>query len=89
VSTTPSSAARSLLPASVSVSALTDEGATAEALAAFFKLVDTFMTVLNSPAMLAARQRADVQALVNRQDADLAAARKTGDTTKLSEDASG
>lgn len=76
-------------PTSVGISAVSDVGAVAEAFAAFFKAADTLLTILNSPAMLAARQRADVQAILNKDDADLVQAQHTGDATQVSKDSSG
>lgn len=64
----------STTPATVQVSAVTDIGAVAQALASIFKFADTLALMLNTPDMIAARQRADVQALLNQSDADLKAA---------------
>ena len=66
-----------------------DVGQVAQALAAVFNFADHLNAILNSPTMIAARQRADVQALLNKQDADMSAAHKTGDLTQINRDESG
>jgi hypothetical protein len=73
----------------ISVSAITDVGAVAEALAAVFKLADSIFEVVNTPAMVAARQRVDVQAILNEWDSDLLVAQKTGDVAQVDRDSSG
>jgi hypothetical protein len=61
----------------------------AAALAAMFKFGDTLVTILNSPAMIAARNSADVQTALSKMDSDLAEARKTGDLSEIDKESSG
>jgi hypothetical protein len=66
----------------------TDVGQVAQALAAVFKAWDDFSAIVNSPAMLAARQSEAVQSALAKMDADLLAAQKTSDLTKIDAEAS-
>jgi hypothetical protein len=61
----------------------------AAALAAVFNFSDKLVTMLNTPAMLAARNKADVQALLQKMDADLLEAQKTGNISKIDKESSG
>lgn len=63
--------------------------AIAQALAGFFKAADTIISAVNTPAMIAARQSAEVQAELSKMDADLVAARKSGDFSQVDKDSSG
>lgn len=76
-------------PDPIQLGVVTDVGEVAQALAAVFKLGDTILTIINSPAMQAARQRADVQAILTQWDDDLKQAQKTGDLTQIDKEASG
>lgn len=67
----------------------TDVGDIATALATFFKLADGIIAVIDSPAMVAARQSAAVQAALEKMDTDLRNAQKTGDLTEINTEASG
>lgn len=66
-----------------------DVGAVAQALATAFKAFDDLFLIVNSPTMLDARQRADVQAILNAMDRDLKAAHTTGDISKIDAESSG
>lgn len=55
----------------LAIGVTTDVGNIANALAAVFKLGDSIFETLNSPQMLAARQRADVQAALAAMDQTL------------------
>ena len=63
--------------------------AVTNALASIFKLGDAIFETLNSPQMLAARQRADVQAILVKMDADLKSAQAMGNLAKLDAEVSG
>ena len=73
----------------IQLGVVTDVGEVAQALAAVFKLGDNLLTILNSPVLQAARQRADVQAAILAMDEDLKQAQLTHDLTKIDADASG
>jgi hypothetical protein len=74
---------------SISVGAALPGEQFAAAAAALFKAGDDIFNILNSPTMLALRQTADIQDALNKMDADLAAAKKTGDLTTINQEASG
>lgn len=71
------------------VNVSTDVGDVAMALAQFFKLGDDLLNILNSPQMQAARKSASVQAELEKMDAALVKAKKTGDLTEINKEASG
>jgi hypothetical protein len=94
MSSTADTIAQALVPTSplaggVTLNAVTDVGAIAEALAAVFKLADSIFAVVNTPVMVAARNRVDVQAILNEWDSDLEHAQKTGDVSQVDRDSSG
>jgi hypothetical protein len=57
--------------------------------AAALKVIDAIIEINNTPAAMALRQDARIQALLNKQDADLEQAQATGDITNIDKDASG
>lgn len=61
----------------------------AMALASVFKMGDDIFNTLNSPQMLALRQRQDIANLLNKMDSDLATAHKTGDVSQIDKESSG
>lgn len=68
---------------------VTDVGEVAQMIAALTNALAAINAALNSPSMIAARQRADIQALLSKMDADSLAAQKSGSLTAVDADSSG
>jgi hypothetical protein len=76
-------------PTSVAVGASLPGEQFAVAIAAIFKAADDIFLVMNSPTMLALRRSADIQAILQDDDADLKKAQTTSDITIIDKESSG
>lgn len=68
---------------------VTDVGEVAQMIAALTNALAAINGILNSPSFIAARQRADVQAALNKMNADSLAAQKSGSLHQVDADSSG